>query len=223
MAEYSSIADSTHFHTTADYPIGENVQVRTHRSRPQHVPLPARVGGPRRDDRRLDNRRPSSVVAQGHPGWRVRIGRAREVVRSLNHPWMEDVRRTRRERRTPSAAWRKHADDGAQGRMTDVQPWPTGRRRTAPPPTITVVVPTVDRVELLERTLRGLAAQDGVEFEAIVVHDGEPGIMALLEQWRDKLPHAARDADRASAARCRSATRAGAPRRAIHRVHRRRL
>ncbi len=55
-------------------------------------------------------------------------------------------------------------------------------------PQVSVVVPTVDRVELLERTLRGLAAQDGVDFEAIVVHDGDPGIVALLDAWQDKLP-----------------------------------
>ena len=54
-------------------------------------------------------------------------------------------------------------------------------------PRISVVVPTVDRVALLERTLRGLATQDGVEFEAIVVHDGEPGIKALLGAWQDRL------------------------------------
>ncbi|HVT76540.1 MAG TPA: glycosyltransferase [Acidimicrobiales bacterium] len=55
-------------------------------------------------------------------------------------------------------------------------------------PRISVVVPTVDRVALLERTLRGLAAQDGVEFEAIVVHDGDFGVRALLAQWQDRLP-----------------------------------
>jgi GT2 family glycosyltransferase len=55
-------------------------------------------------------------------------------------------------------------------------------------PRISVVVPTVDRVALLERTLRGIAAQDGVAFEAIVVHDGDPGVVALLDAWRDRLP-----------------------------------
>lgn len=55
-------------------------------------------------------------------------------------------------------------------------------------PRISVVVPTVDRVELLERTLRGLAAQEGVNFEAIVVHDGDTGIVALLDEWQQKLP-----------------------------------
>jgi GT2 family glycosyltransferase len=55
-------------------------------------------------------------------------------------------------------------------------------------PTIAVVVPTVDRVALLERTLRGLAAQDGVDFEVIVVHDGNPGVRELLASWRERLP-----------------------------------
>ncbi|MEY2471894.1 MAG: hypothetical protein QOK28_1223 [Actinomycetota bacterium] len=55
-------------------------------------------------------------------------------------------------------------------------------------PKISVVVPTVDRVALLERTLRGLAAQDGVDFEAIVVHDGDAGVRDLLAAWSDRLP-----------------------------------
>ena len=55
-------------------------------------------------------------------------------------------------------------------------------------PRISVVVPTVDRVELLERTLRGLAAQDIADFEAIVVHDGHPGVRQLLSQWSERLP-----------------------------------
>jgi GT2 family glycosyltransferase len=55
-------------------------------------------------------------------------------------------------------------------------------------PQVSVVVPTVDRVELLARTLRGLAAQDGTDFEAIVVHDGDPRVVALLDEWRDRLP-----------------------------------
>ncbi|MEY2425348.1 MAG: hypothetical protein QOI61_920 [Actinomycetota bacterium] len=55
-------------------------------------------------------------------------------------------------------------------------------------PRISVVVPTVDRVALLERTLRGLAAQDLGAFEAIVVHDGDPGVVALLGAWADRLP-----------------------------------
>ena len=55
-------------------------------------------------------------------------------------------------------------------------------------PRISVVVPTVDRVALLERTLRGLRAQDGVDFEIFVVHDGDPGVRDLLAAWGDRLP-----------------------------------
>ncbi|HUR51590.1 MAG TPA: glycosyltransferase [Mycobacteriales bacterium] len=42
---------------------------------------------------------------------------------------------------------------------------------------VTVVVPTVDRVALLRRCLRGLEGAD-----VLVVHDGDPGIAALLEE-----------------------------------------
>jgi GT2 family glycosyltransferase len=55
-------------------------------------------------------------------------------------------------------------------------------------PAVSVVVPTVDRVKLLERCLRGLSEQEGVSFEVIVVHDGHPGIVSLLNQWWEKLP-----------------------------------
>jgi glycosyltransferase involved in cell wall biosynthesis len=40
---------------------------------------------------------------------------------------------------------------------------------------VTVVIPTVDRVDLLERCLRGVAGDD-----VLVVHDGDAGIVALL-------------------------------------------
>ncbi len=53
---------------------------------------------------------------------------------------------------------------------------------------VSVVVPTVDRVDLLARTLRGLASQDVDSFEAIVVHDGHPGIKALLNEWANRIP-----------------------------------
>ena len=54
---------------------------------------------------------------------------------------------------------------------------------------VSVVVPTVDRVALLERCLRGLAAQaGGPAYEVLVVHDGDPGIVALLDAWQDRLP-----------------------------------
>jgi cellulose synthase/poly-beta-1,6-N-acetylglucosamine synthase-like glycosyltransferase len=55
-------------------------------------------------------------------------------------------------------------------------------------PRISVVVPTVDRVDLLARTLRGLDAQDGLDYEVIVVHDGDAGVRALLAEWTDRLP-----------------------------------
>jgi glycosyltransferase involved in cell wall biosynthesis len=42
---------------------------------------------------------------------------------------------------------------------------------------VTVVVPTVDRVDLLRRCLRGLAGAD-----VLVVHDGDPGVEALLAE-----------------------------------------
>jgi glycosyltransferase involved in cell wall biosynthesis len=41
----------------------------------------------------------------------------------------------------------------------------------------TVVVPTVDRVDLLRRCLRGLSTAD-----VLVVHDGDPGVRALLDE-----------------------------------------
>jgi GT2 family glycosyltransferase len=44
-------------------------------------------------------------------------------------------------------------------------------------PRVTVVVPTVDRVELLRRCLRGLEGTD-----VLVVHDGDVGIVGLLEE-----------------------------------------
>jgi glycosyltransferase involved in cell wall biosynthesis len=42
---------------------------------------------------------------------------------------------------------------------------------------VTVVVPTVDRVELLRRCLGGLTGA-----EVLVVHDGDPGVVALLAE-----------------------------------------
>ncbi|MBV9291702.1 MAG: glycosyltransferase [Frankiales bacterium] len=57
------------------------------------------------------------------------------------------------------------------------------------PPVVTVVVPTVDRVELLRRCLRGLAGQDLADpYEVVVVHDGNAGITALLAEVADDLP-----------------------------------
>jgi len=50
-----------------------------------------------------------------------------------------------------------------------------------------VVVPTVDRIELLDRCLDGLAKQSDVQFEVIVVHDGVPEVEALLERRKGDL------------------------------------
>ncbi len=49
-------------------------------------------------------------------------------------------------------------------------------------------MPTVDRVALLARCIDGLAAQDGVAFEVIVVHDGNPDVVALLDDRAGDLP-----------------------------------
>jgi cellulose synthase/poly-beta-1,6-N-acetylglucosamine synthase-like glycosyltransferase len=76
-------------------------------------------------------------------------------------------------------------------------------------PRISVVVPTVDRVELLARTLRGLAAQHDAEFEAIVVHDGDPAVVALLDEWQGRLPlRAIRIAERGTVAKRNAGWRA---------------
>jgi GT2 family glycosyltransferase len=56
------------------------------------------------------------------------------------------------------------------------------------PPTVSVVVPTIDRVDLLARTLDGLAAQEMRDFEAVIVHDGDPGVVALLAARAGDLP-----------------------------------
>ncbi len=54
-------------------------------------------------------------------------------------------------------------------------------------PEISVVVPTVDRVALLERCLRGLAAQVGVAFEVIVVGGDDAATAALVDSWKGRL------------------------------------
>lgn len=53
---------------------------------------------------------------------------------------------------------------------------------------VSVVVPTVARVALLERCLQALAAQSSPADEVVVVHDGEPGVVALLDDWALRLP-----------------------------------
>lgn len=45
---------------------------------------------------------------------------------------------------------------------------------------LTVVVPTVDRAELLDRCLRGLAGQQGATLDVIVAHSGNPAIARVL-------------------------------------------
>ena len=60
--------------------------------------------------------------------------------------------------------------------------------RTTRNPQVTVVVPTVDRVALLDRCLDGLASQQGVDFEVVVVHDGVPDVEALLARRASDLP-----------------------------------
>lgn len=55
-------------------------------------------------------------------------------------------------------------------------------------PDVSVVVPTVDRVDLLDRCLAGLARPQGVDFEVVVVHDGDAGVRAVLDRWDGLLP-----------------------------------
>ena len=50
------------------------------------------------------------------------------------------------------------------------------------------MVPTVDRVQLLERCLRALAAQLDAPDEVLVVHDGNAGVVELLADWDERLP-----------------------------------
>lgn len=51
-----------------------------------------------------------------------------------------------------------------------------------------MVVPTVDRVALLTRCLHALEQQTEAPEEVLVVHDGDPGIVALLAGWDGALP-----------------------------------
>lgn len=72
---------------------------------------------------------------------------------------------------------------------------------------VAVVVPTVDRVALLDRCLRGLAAQGAGEFEVevVVVHDGRPVVRELLTGWAPHLPLREVDAGVSGAATKRNA------------------
>jgi GT2 family glycosyltransferase len=58
----------------------------------------------------------------------------------------------------------------------------------APAPRASVVIPTVDRVALLERCLRGLRSPTQVPFEVVVAHDGHPAIERVIERWSEDLP-----------------------------------
>jgi GT2 family glycosyltransferase len=62
------------------------------------------------------------------------------------------------------------------------------RSSTGLMPDVTVVVPTVDRVALLDRCLAGLARPQGADFDVVVVHDGNPDIAALLDRWAATIP-----------------------------------
>lgn len=53
---------------------------------------------------------------------------------------------------------------------------------------VSVVVPTVDRVDLLQRCLVALSAQELPADEVIVVHDGNSEVAALLASWEDRMP-----------------------------------
>lgn len=109
MAEYATIADSTHFHTTPDEPVGENVKFAgVDIGRNTFICPRVSVGrgvtiGP------WSIVGPSSVVSRDIPAGVFASGVPAEVVRSLDHPWMDDV-----ERGAPGApdpdrpAWTKH-------------------------------------------------------------------------------------------------------------------
>ena len=60
---------------------------------------------------------------------------------------------------------------------------------------LTVIVPTFNRPEILERCLAALAASDGVDMgamEVIVVDDGSPGdaVTGVLERMKESVPYA---------------------------------
>ena len=111
MAEYSSVADSTHFHTTPDYPVGENVKF-----------APIEIGRNTFICPRVSVGRgvtigpwsvigPSSVVANDIPTGVFASGVPAKVVRSLDHPWMDAVLNNAPGAPDPDTpAWRKHVD-----------------------------------------------------------------------------------------------------------------
>lgn len=76
MAEYATIADSTHFHTTADEPVGENVKFAAVDIGRNTFICPRGIGGPRGHDRTLVDRRAELGREQGHSRRGVRVRRA---------------------------------------------------------------------------------------------------------------------------------------------------
>ena len=63
---------------------------------------------------------------------------------------------------------------------------PTGFRRNRDLPTVTVVIPTYNRRQLLELTLGSALRQRDVAFEVVVVDDGSTEVTApLVERFRD--------------------------------------
>jgi len=70
---------------------------------------------------------------------------------------------------------------------------------------VSVVIPTVDRVDLLDRCLAGLARPQGADFEIVVVHDGHPGVTDVIDRWAASLPLRAVRIDERGAAAKRNA------------------
>lgn len=91
MAEYATIADSTHFHTTPDEPVGENVKfAAVEVGRNTFICPRVSVGrgvtiGP------WSVIGPSSVVSRDIPAGVFASGVPCEVVRSLDHPWLDEA------------------------------------------------------------------------------------------------------------------------------------
>lgn len=54
-------------------------------------------------------------------------------------------------------------------------------------PTVSVIVPTHNRPETLDRALASLAAQKGVEVEAIVVNDAGVDVSSVVARWSGQL------------------------------------
>ncbi|MDP1793569.1 MAG: acyltransferase [Acidimicrobiales bacterium] len=91
MAEYATIADSTHFHTTPDEPVGENVKfAAVEVGRNTFICPRVSVGrgvtiGP------WSIVGPSSVVSHDIPAGVFASGVPAEVVRALDHPWLDEA------------------------------------------------------------------------------------------------------------------------------------